>query len=139
MAICKLYLTTNNNKNIEMRRTNHKPANQNGHHDMVSDSLLTILYVVWLLAFLIDHDDDDQDDDLGQDAQQRPKPGQVAPDPQHRHDGRGADHVGGVTLVLPRVGVDVQVDDAQLSVVVFVVNEETAGGVVDVLGEMEEK
>lgn len=97
-----------------------------------SSWFVIVLYVVWLLAFFVDHNDDDQDDDFGQDAQQRPKPGQVAPDPQHRHHGRGADHVGGVTLILSRVRADVQVDDAQLSVVIFVVNEETAGGVFNV-------
>lgn len=59
----------------------------------------------------------------------------MAADPQDGLLLTGADGVGGVALVLARVGVYVQVIDEQLRVVVPAVDEETSGRVVQFPGD----
>lgn len=57
----------------------------------------------------------------------------MAANPQHRLLGTAADHIGGVASVLARIGVDVQVGDVELSVVVPAVDEEASSCVVNIL------
>lgn len=85
------------------------------------------MYILRLLTLLIDHDDDDQDDDLSQNPQERPQGGQVAADPQHRLLFTAADDVGGVAVVLARIGYNIQGGNEELGVVVFAVDEEAPG------------
>lgn len=57
----------------------------------------------------------------------------MAAHPEHRLLLAGAVQVGGVAGVLAGIQTDVQVVDVQLGVVVSAVDEEAAGGVVNVL------
>ena len=91
------------------------------------------MHIVRLLAFLVHHNDDHQKEDLCQNPQQRPERCQVAANSEHRDHGGGADHVCGVALVVSRVLSDIQVDNAQFGVVVFVVDEKTSRGVINIL------
>lgn len=70
-----------------------------------------LYHLIWSLAFLVDKDDDGKDEDLGQHAQKRPQWGEVAAHPHNGGGSSGADAVGGVTLVVPRVRGNVQVQN----------------------------
>lgn len=96
---------------------------------------LTVSHIIGLLALLVDDDDQYQDDDLGEDTQEGPQGGQVAPDPQDWCHGGGADGVGRVALVLSGVRREVEVNDGQLGVAIPAADEEAARGVVDILSD----
>lgn len=57
----------------------------------------------------------------------------MAAHPEHRLLLAAVIQVGGIAAVLAGIQTDVQVVDVQLGVVVFAVDEEAAGGVVDFL------
>lgn len=61
---------------------------------------------VWPLPFLINNYDENEDKNFCQDPQEGPERSQVAADTQDGCDGRGADLVGGVALVLAGILVD---------------------------------
>lgn len=94
---------------------------------------LTVRDFIGPLSLFINHDDNHQDDDLCQDPQEGPERSQLAADAQGGGPGHVLYLVGRVAGVLSGILADVQVDDNQFRVVLFIGNEETARGIVDVL------
>lgn len=57
----------------------------------------------------------------------------MAPYPEDGDNGGRANRVGSITFILARVFCDLEIHDAQLSIIFLVDDEETAGGIDNVL------
>jgi hypothetical protein len=94
---------------------------------------LTVRNFIWPLPLFIYNNDHHKDDDFCQNSQERPEWGQVAPYPEDGDNGDRANGVGSITFILARVFCDLEVSDAQLSVIFPVDDDEAARGIDNIL------
>lgn len=95
--------------------------------------VLTVRNFIWPLPLFIHNNDHHKDDDFRQNSQEGPEWGQVAPHPEDGDNGGRANGVGSITFILARIFCDLQVCDAQLSVILPVDDDEAARGIDNLL------